>query len=121
MITVSKEGKGDKWYVDDMITIGVNDKPEQIVSNVVCAFALIFGLEIKLEKLRTFLYQWGNETKYISNPVLVMRTGNWNNETIVDMKQDGEFKYVGINHAAERKLNTQHAALRPKTCNPRLH
>ena len=98
-------------YVDDLITITAQKKVMQVVADVVSAFSLIFGFDLRIDKLRTFLFQYGCENEVEVLPTIIVRTNHWSNEQHVTLKEEGEFKFVGINHASQERLNTQHEEL----------
>ena len=98
-------------YVDDMITITALKRVMQVVADVVSAYSLIFGFDLRIDKLRAFLLQYGCENEVETLPTIVVRTKHWTNEQHVTLKDEGGFKFVGINHASQERLNTQHSEL----------
>ena len=98
-------------FVDDMITITALKSVMQVVADVVSAFSLIFGFDLRIDKLRAFLLQYGWENELEILPTITVRTNHWTNEQQVVLKDEGEFKFVGINHASQERLNTQHGEL----------
>jgi hypothetical protein len=85
-------------FADDLLTMAATVLGMQRIADIVSAYALIFGFDIRVDKLRTLFLQWGNESALVHNPTLRLRTEHWNNVHIVPMNEDGPIKFVGIMH-----------------------
>ena len=85
-------------FADDLIALASTGAGMQLISDVVSAFTIVFGFDIRVDKLRTLFLQWGTVEKYVHEPTLTVRTGHWANVSEVKMKCDGGLKFVGIVH-----------------------
>ena len=72
----------------------------QKVADFVCAFCIIFGFDIRGDKLRAFFLQWGHEQERVETPTLLLRHQIWDaaHEEVILLRTHGSFKYVGIQH-----------------------
>ncbi len=59
-------------FADDFIAMVASLVGLQRVADMVCAFSIVFGFDIRGDKLRAFLYQWGRERDFEAAPTLVL-------------------------------------------------
>ncbi len=67
-------------FADDLITMASTVAGMQLISDVVSAYTIVFGFDIRVDKLRTLFLQWGTESKFVHDPMIVVRSGHWTNQ-----------------------------------------
>ncbi len=85
-------------FADDLLAAATGSKGLQQLADVVSAFCVVFGFDIKVAKLRAFLLQWGHEQDLEVNPTVTLHLRHWDQTEIVPLAPDGNFKFVGILH-----------------------
>ena len=60
-------------FADDLIALASTVAGMQLISDVVSAFTIVFGFDIRVDKLRTLFLQWGTAEKYVHEPTLTVR------------------------------------------------
>ena len=66
-------------FADDLMASATGSNGQQKLADVVSAFCIIFGFDIKVAKLRAFLLQWGHEQELEQNPTVDLHLRNWQN------------------------------------------
>ena len=85
-------------FADDLLAAATGSKGLQQLADVVSAFCVVFGFDIKVAKLRAFLLQWGHEQDLETNPTVTLHLRHWDHTEVVPLAPDGNFKFVGILH-----------------------
>jgi len=67
----------DTGYADDLVSGESTLAGLQRKADIVSAFAIIFGLDIAVSKLRACRIQWGQEPSGEDDPALLVRTCGW--------------------------------------------
>jgi hypothetical protein len=97
----------DQAYADDLISVTGTLEAIQKKADVVSGFCIIYGLELSIQKFRSFAINWGNPEK-ASNHEIIVHTEGWL-PTRIGMKQDGSFKHLGVTWDMDLLNNTQHS------------
>ena len=85
-------------FADDLLAAATGSSGLQKLADVVSAFCVVFGFDIKVAKLRAFLLQWGYEQELETEPTVELHIRHWERVETVKLLPDGNFKFVGILH-----------------------
>ena len=85
-------------FADDLLAAATGSSGLQKLADVVSAFCVVFGFDIKVAKLRAFLLQWGYEQELETEPTVELHITHWDRVETVKLLTDGNFKFVGIMH-----------------------
>ena len=85
-------------FAYDLLAAATGSRGLQRLADVVSAFCVVFGFDIKVAKLRAFLLQWGHEQDLEINPTVTLHLRHWDQTEEVPLARDGNFKFVGILH-----------------------
>jgi hypothetical protein len=123
-------------FADDLISIAATHRTLQLKADVVSAFAAIFGMEIRADKLRLFRCTWSDDINTDNDPPSIslhhISNGTWTAEKPVIIKTgsdptDGinsQLKHLGVLHdpAGFYNLQLEESLLKVKLeCNLILH
>jgi len=84
---------GDIAYADDLISVEANPINLQRKADMVCAWSLLTGVSLSVEKFRSFGVCWGPDLGR-SNLIKIHGAG-WKAEEI-ELKGDGVLKHLGV-------------------------
>ena len=90
------EPAGDNCFADDMLSLASRHAAMQQKADIVSAFAIVFGMEVRSDKLRAFHYSFGKFKENCPSD-LIIHTLGWV-PTSVPIATQGDLKFLGVSH-----------------------
>ena len=112
--TFQHQATGENAFADDMISTTSRHKSLQDKADIVSAFAAIFGMEIRVDKLRLMHYDFSAEEPGIADPLpLILHsldpTTGWT-PVEAPISIEGNIKHLGVIHCPHGDYNQQFEA-----------
>ena len=100
----------DPAYMNDLITLSATLELLQNKADIISAFCIIFGVDIAIKKLRSYVANW-SATYITTNPTLQVHSGDWVAQAVqlqisIEMETLA-LKYLGIHNILNNTSTTQ--------------
>jgi hypothetical protein len=109
--TFQHKTSGENAFADDMISTTSRHKSLQDKADIVSAFAAIFGMEIRVDKLRLMHFDFSAEQPGIPDPppLIIHSLDPITGWTPVEapISTEGDIKHLGVIHCPHGDYNAQ--------------
>ena len=96
--------------MDDLVTPSATLELLQKKADIISAFCIIFGVDIAIKKLRSYVANWA-ATDITINPTLLVHIGDWVAQAVQPQistrKEALALKYLGIHNILNNTSTTQ--------------